>query len=116
MQNQERLWKAEEEAAAEQRSLAELRKKIEDERGREELRQAAIAGGHQKCVVIGGRLSSNIAASTTVTLAMPFRYGGAGCQSKLRCLRASWCRMLLQGSRQAGLDVPGRHDGQSGSR
>jgi N-terminal domain of CBF1 interacting co-repressor CIR len=50
MQNQERLWKAEEEAAAEQRSLAELRKKIEDERGREELRQAAIAGGHQKCV------------------------------------------------------------------
>lgn len=51
MQNQERLWKAEEDAAAEQRSLAELRTKIEDERGREELRQAAIAGGHQKCVL-----------------------------------------------------------------
>ncbi len=48
MQNQERLWKAEEDAAAEARQLDELRKKIADERGREELVDAAVTGGHQK--------------------------------------------------------------------
>lgn len=48
MQNQERLWKAEEDAAAEVRSLEELRKKIAEERSREELKEAAVTGGHQK--------------------------------------------------------------------
>lgn len=48
MQNQERLWKAEEDAAQEARQLEELRKKIAEERGREELKGAAVAGGHQK--------------------------------------------------------------------
>jgi N-terminal domain of CBF1 interacting co-repressor CIR len=115
MQNQERLWKAEEEAAAEQRSLAELRKKIEDERGREELRQAAIAGGHQKCV-IAGRRSSNSAAVNPTVLALPFYSNGAGCEGDFGNAGPSWCRMLSQGRRQAGLDVSGRHDGQSRSR
>ena len=48
MQNQERLWKAEEDAAQEARQLEELRKKIAEERGREDLKGAAVAGGHQK--------------------------------------------------------------------
>lgn len=48
MQNQERLWKAEEDAAAEARSLEELRKKIAEERSREDLKEAAVTGGHQK--------------------------------------------------------------------
>lgn len=48
MQNQERLWKAEEDAAAEARSLEELRKKIAEERSREEVKDAAVTGGHQK--------------------------------------------------------------------
>ncbi len=88
--NQERLWKAEGDAAAEQRSLAELRKKIEEERGREELKQAAIAGGHQKCAPHTGMhpdaLFPRGAARAAFFLRSP-RSSGDPNESMQRCCR-----------------------------
>ena len=45
------LWKAEEKAAKEKRSLEELRKAYAEEREREELRGVAVAAGHMQCAL-----------------------------------------------------------------
>lgn len=44
-QNQEEVWKREQAAAAEKRSMEELRKQMEDERAKEELFRVARAAG-----------------------------------------------------------------------
>lgn len=45
MKNQERVWRAEQADAAEQRKLAELQKEISDERNREELKRIGQTSG-----------------------------------------------------------------------
>ena len=49
-QNQEEVWKREQEALREKRKLEELRKQIEEERGKEELLAVAEAAGVRPCV------------------------------------------------------------------
>lgn len=45
LQNQEKVWKKEQEAAKEQQKLEDLRKQIEEERAKEELNAMAAAAG-----------------------------------------------------------------------
>jgi len=45
MKNQERVWKAEEQAKMEERKLEDLRKEINEERDREELRRLGERSG-----------------------------------------------------------------------
>lgn len=45
MKNQERVWKAEEQAKMEERKLQDLRKEINEERDREELRRLGESSG-----------------------------------------------------------------------
>ena len=47
MDNQEKVWKKEEERAKEQSKLEDIRKQIADERQKEELEMIAAAAGHK---------------------------------------------------------------------
>ena len=63
MDNQEKVWKKEEERAKEQSKLEDIRKQIADERQKEELEMIAAAAGHKVYVLLA--YSSTLLSSPT---------------------------------------------------
>lgn len=103
MRNQERVWKKEQEALAEQKQVDELRKQYDEARQREEVEAMAVAAGVKKC-----------GSSLTLYLAYPLLLSDHRCAE-----RCSWtCRKqerldwMYQGGMVAKQEAEKRADAQ----